>query len=614
MALGMESIVGIIESHKKHSEHERSNWDRWLRWYQSQYWGTESHAPTGSFLDESDDDLNLETNYPYAFIDTLIANICPTNPKVTVTALRKSNEDASRYREALINYTMYKQSAHRVLWKQAPEASMYGRGFSKVVWKHKRRRAEINNIDPRYLFFDMSATKWDDVRYICEVTVITQQEFDRRVKGKGKKGTKRLYASEVSELATADVYPVWLRDTQNNKTMANKAAWDYFRWIIVYEFYDLTNKKYYHFLDGARDPLFKGDLPYRFVDNPFVPLWFNDNLVDMGGMSDIQLIAPAQERLNEIDTLELQHAQASMPYPVLNAGLCDNVEKVRTAIRNASDPYSLVEVHGLQNAPIENILRWSLAPTLTPSFDNMRGRCVSIIEFILGLPQYARGAVGVADVATEVALADTALRTRNGRRIKAIHDVIKEWATKIVSLYEEFLDYNTILPLRLTDSREVLEATRKELSFRDALNPNENSMEWDYEALPYSPTENNRLVQLQMIQSNLETLLALPGVDVQKIVYKYLDLLQLREAMLPAPPPGAQPGMQPGMPPGGEMMPQQVDEAGLPNVAAGEMPMGVEPTQQPLPFGGPGQPNQTNIRRVLQGHGGSGLPDIPGIG
>ena len=44
------------------------------------------------------------------------------------------------------------------------------------------------------------------------------------------------------------------------------------------------------------------------------------------------------------------------------------------------------------------------------------------------------------------------------------------------------------------------------------------------------------------------------------------------------------------------------------------MPMGVEPTQQPLPFGGPGQPNQTNIRRVMQGHGGSGLPDIPGIG
>jgi len=293
----------------------------------------------------------------------------------------------------------------------------------------------------------------------------------------------------------------------------------------------------------------------------------------------------------------------------LNAGLCDNVEKVRNAIRNASDPYSLVEVHGLQNAPIDSILRWSTPPGLTPSFDNMRGRCIQIIEFILGLPQYSRGAVGVADVATEVALADTALRTRNGRRIKAIHDVIRDWATKIVALYEEFLDEETVLPLRLTDSKEVLEATREELAFRD-VNAEEDPMEWDYEALPYSPTENNRLVQLQMIQNNLETLLQLPGVDQQKVVFKYLDLLQLREAAIPAPPPGA---MQPGAPLPGEQMPQQVDEAGLPNVMAGEMPMGTEPPQAPLPFGGPGSTNQSlNTASVIGGHKGSGF-DIPGV-
>jgi hypothetical protein len=611
MALGMKSIVGIIESHKKHSEKERSNWDRWLRWYQSQYWGGPSDSPTGSFAEDGDDDLNLETNYPYAFIDTLIANVCPTNPKVTVTALRESNHESSRYREALINYTLYKQAGHRILWKKATEASMYGRGISKVVWNHKRRRAEINNVDPRYFFYDMSATKWEDLRYVCEVTVLTQQEFDRRVEAEGKEGVKRLYSSEVAELATADAYPTWLRDTQDDKTMVNKAAWDYFKWIVIYEFYDLTSKKYYHFLDGVTDPLFEGELPYRFVDNPFCPLWFNDNLVDMGGMSDIQLIAPAQERLNEIDTLELQHAQASMPYPVLNAGLCDNVEKVRNAIRNASDPYSLVEVHGLQNAPIDSILRWSTPPGLTPSFDNMRGRCIQIIEFILGLPQYSRGAVGVADVATEVALADTALRTRNGRRIKAIHDVIRDWATKIVALYEEFLDEETVLPLRLTDSKEVLEATREELAFRDVEGEDLDPMEWDYEALPYSPTENNRLVQLQMIQNNLETLLQLPGVDQQKVIFKYLDLLQLREAAKPEPPPGA---MQPGAPLPGEQMPQQVDEAGLPNVMAGEMPMGTEPPQAPLPFGGPGSTNQSlNTASVIGGHKGSGF-DIPGVG
>lgn len=235
------------------------------------------------------------------------------------------------------------------------------------MWNHKRRRAEINNVDPRYLFFDMSATKWEDVRYVCEVTVITQQEFNRRVKGKGKAGTKRLYSADVADLVTADSYPTWLRDLQNDKTMVNKAAWDYFKWVIVYEFYDLTNKKYYHFLDGVADPLFAGELPYRFVANPFIPLWFNDNLVDMGGMSDIQLIAPAQERLNEIDTLELQHAQASMPYPVLNAGLCDNVEKVRTAIRNASDPILWSRFTGFRTLRLRTSYGGLLRPHLLPA-------------------------------------------------------------------------------------------------------------------------------------------------------------------------------------------------------------------------------------------------------
>lgn len=60
-------------------------------------------------------------------------------------------------------------------------------------------------------------------------------------------------------------------------------------------------------------------------------------------------------------------------------------------------------------------------------------------------------------------------------------------------------------------------------------------------------------------------------------------------------------------------MPQQVDESGLPNVMAGEMPMGVEPNQQPLPFGGPGQPNQMSVAKVMGGHKGSGLPEMPGI-
>lgn len=617
--LSVKDVLGIIDTHKEHSHIEARRWDKWLAWYRSQYWGESDMAgPTGSFDDESDDDLNLETNYPYAFIDTLISNVCPTNPKITCLALSEENKNGAKFREALINHTFYQQRVHRNLWKQATEAALYGRGISKVVWNRRRRRPEINNVDPRHFFYDLSAGRWEDVRYVCEVTVLTQQEFERRKKMKRgvlKNGARRdrrkpLYDAKVAEKAAPTSYPAWLKNKKEDKSMVNRAAQDYFDWVVVYEFYDLIGRKFYHVLDGITEPLLTADLPYRFVKNPFVPLWFNDNLSDLGGLSDVKLIAPAQERLNEIDTLELQHAQASMPYPVINTELCDNPEEVIAAVASASGPTTLIQVAGKQSSTINDIMRWSVSPPLSPSFDKMRARCVGIIEFILGLPAYSRGGVGVADVATELALADSALRTRNGRRIKAVNDVIRAWAERVVGLYEEFLSPDTMLPLRLTDSQEVLQATREDLKFRqgDLFEDVESApLAWDYEAFPYSPSEQNRLVQLQALQTNLPILLQTPGVDPSKVMMKLLDLLQMRDvasAELGAP-------LIPGAPGAPGAPGQQVDDAGLPNMLGGELPTGLEPAPPAdLPFGGPGQSQQVAARRMVAD---AKKPVIPGM-
>jgi len=626
MPLTDEQVIGIIESHKNHSAIERKQWDEHLQWYQSRFYSKAAEsAPTGSVEEDDGSDLTLETNYPYAYTDTMVSNICPTNPQITVTALRRANAPKARFREALVNYSFYSLGIHKNLWKQATEASMYGRGFTKVVWNKRRNRAEVNNVDPRYVFYDLAASHWDDIRYICEVTVVTKEEFERRkalrvredVNSRSPRAkTKLLYDAETAQKVASTSYPQWLRDTTTDRTIANKAAWDVFDWVVIYEFYDLIGEEFFHFADGVNEPLLRGPLPYRFVKNPFVPLWFNDNLVDLAGLSDVQLISGPLQRLNEIDTLELQFAQASIPFPVLNEGLCEDAEAARSQILNAAGPYALVTINGLENAPVDHILRWSTTPGLNPSFQNMRARTINIVEFILGLPQYQRGVAGATEIATEIALIETALRTRNGRRMKAVNDVIGTWAIKLVGLYEEYLHPETILPLRLADSKEVLEATREELGFRPPQQfdlAGEGPMEWDYEALPYSPAENNRLVQLQNVMQNLPMILNLPGVDIAKLTAKVLDLLQIRDVMAPeGAPPGAgmmPPGAEAGMPmaPGG---PQQVDENGLPNVLAGELPTGAEPPAGPMPFGGPGARGQQASAQALVGHEGGPLRGV----
>tara|TARA_R110002020_G_scaffold3690_2_gene16355 strand:+ start:5423 stop:7237 length:1815 start_codon:yes stop_codon:yes gene_type:complete len=575
-----QQIAGIIESHRTKTKKERKQWDKYRSWYLSEYWGSQPDQPTGSGDDESS--IDLETNFPYAWIDTMVANVCPTNPQVTVNARRKKLAPAARFREALVNDTLRKNKTHSVLWKMATQTAVCGRSFAKGVWNFKRNAVEFIPVDPRFIFFDMGGTRWDDIRYICEVTVLTKAEFNKRVKGKkNKSGT---YDPEAAKKAHFGGYPQWLKDNWRNKAMINEASREVFEWTTVYEFYDFESEKYYHFGAEGEEPLFEGELPYRYMKNPFTILSFNDNMTDMGGLSDVKLIASAQERLNELDTLELVFAQSTIPVMLVQAGLVDNPEQLISALRDADGPGAMINIQGKQNAPLRDIIGQTPTAALSPSFDKMRDRAMRIVEFVLGIPQYSRGVVGVSDVATEVALADTATRTRNGRRIKAVEDVVNWMAQCTVGLYEEFFSDDLMLPVRLTGSRDVLEVTRETLMARQMRDENEEQpLDYDYEAIPYSPTENNRLVQLKNVSQFMEFLMQAPQVDKDRLAQKMLELLQLGDIVLSK---GEQQAQE--MKQQEQMAAQAPQQAGPPGqgdtIATGALPPGTEP---PSPVGGP---------------------------
>lgn len=586
MALNGKQIQSIIEIHRTKNRVERTKWDRWRSWYLSEYWSSESDFPSGSEdLYGREEEINIETNYPYAYIDTMIANICPTNPQVTVMARQDELRESARFREALINDTFRRNKLHAQLWKTATNASICGRGFIKTLWSFNKKSVEFVVLDPRYIFFDLTAQKWEDVRYIVEVTVLTKDEFKKRTKKKGEKGA--VYNAKVADKATFGGFPTWLKDHVRSDTAVGQASRQVYDWVTVYEVYDFTGDgRYYHALEQQEEPLFEGELPYRYVRNPFSIMTFNDNMTNLGGVSDVKLISSIQERLNEIDTLELWHAHSSNPVLMVNTGLVDNPEQIITALRDATQPGSMIQLMGKANAPMHDLIGQTPVPTLTPSFQVMRERCTQIIEFILGIPAYSRGVVGVADVATEVALADTSTRTRNGRRIKAVEDTVSSLGSKIVGLYEEFLDQSSTLPLRLTGSREVLEATRETMALQDERPDYENPMDYDYDAVPFSPTENHRLVQLQKIQNYLPILLEAQQVDKEKLITKLLDLLQMNDILATGQPPTQMVPTAQGLPPGAE---------GGDNMATGALPPGIEPTLPPAPGGGPGQSGIPNL-------------------
>jgi hypothetical protein len=602
MGLTNEQIQGIIKTHQAKASGERQMWDSWRRWYLGEYWSQDYSSPTGAFSAETgvtDDDVNFETNYPYAYIDTMVANICPTNPKITVTARRKENTEPASVREALINDVFYRQKLHADLWRLCIGTAICGRGFMKTVWNFKRETVEFMVVDPRYVFFDMSATRWEDIRYLVEVSVITKDEFKKRIKKPGRKGG--FYPHKVMDEVNFGGYPSWLRDVTGNRSMVNNASNDVYNWATVYEFYDFENKKYYHIIDGVDKPLFEGDLPYTYADNPFTMLQFNENMKDLAGLSDIALISSLQQRLNELDTLELWHAQSSIPVTLIQSALVDNPEQVKTAIRDASEPGSVVDVHGKADVPLKDLFGATPQPGLTPSFDKMRARAQQVIEFVLGVPQYSRGVVGVTDVATEVALADSATRTRNGRRIKAVNDVIASLALNSIALFEEFLDPTSEMVARVSDTQEPVVISRESMGAIEA-----GGFDYDYEAIAYSPAENNKLAQLRSLQSFLPILMQAENVDKNRLIAKLLELLNMKDLAISQEEMAAQQQqmqqamaaqMQQGAPPGG---PAAAAQPGVESVATGGMPPGLEPPPMPMQNGGAGNTLPNALRGKLE--------------
>jgi len=580
--LTKQQIPAIIHAHKTFSVEERRRFDKWASWYNSEYWPTEPEQPTGA--DEFvEGDLTVETNYPYAFLDTMVAGVVPANPQVTVNAKKENLVDAAEAREALINYVLRAINAKELLWKQATHAGIYGRGIMKVVYSFKSKMPDFHIIDPRQFWFDLSAGRWRDIRYAIHVTVLTQADFQARVKRPGRGNENAQYVKSVAEKAAPGKYPEWLKDSMRTEVMQVDAAREAFQWITVYEFYDFTSGRYYHYLDNCDDPLFAGEMPYRRVENNFRMLTFNDSLRNIGGLSDIQLIEPSLERLNEIDTLELWHAQSTIPEGHIHKALLDNPEDFLSAKEEGAQPGRLVPVDASPEQPLTNIIEYTPSPQLNPSFRAMRERLVENIEYILGLPKFARGGTGASDVATELALADQSTKTRNGRRQAKVYDVVEWMAECIIGLYEEYLSPDDTVPVRLTDLRQPLDITRSIIGagvMREQVG--ETPLEYDYDAIPFSPTENHRLVQLKSMQSWMEYLVQSPSFDQAKVDRKLAKLLELEETLQD--PTTQQLAMQARM--GAPIAPQPA--AGGDTVAGG-MEMTEPVAGMPVtPLGGPG--------------------------
>lgn len=518
--------TAVIEAHKAKTNAQRAVWDKAVRSYRSQFHegGTDSKLPETV----RDDVMVVENNWLFGFTETLVANICPTNPQVTITHRRPELEDAAKFREALINDYFYRDKLYRKLWKAAGRAVIYPRVFLKVVWSKVRERPSLRVLTPEYVFFDDTAEEWEDIRYLGEVVPMPKAEFIAKVGKKGKKGTNYRANIDVDQIKGGP-YPGWLKTHEGGKSEHESAA-ENFEWVVVYEFYDFIENKLLHYLEGDPVPLYEGDLPYWYLENNFHMLTYNDNLQDIGGLSDAQIVMPTIEALNEMTTLQLWHVLSTIPVMVINESLVDDPDAFWRALQDADGPGKGIGLKAKNNATVGQILGSTPTPSLPVNWESMKADLQGLIEFLLAIASYQRGGLGQSDVATELALSDTALKTRNARRQKEIYCALEWLAESVIGLYTQYMPEDANLPLRLGIEGDVSLVGRGEMAMGSRLKEGEDAQKpdpfsYDYKARPFNAQEQNSIAQLKMLTDFIQLLIQNPHVDQRRMVKWLLELI-----------------------------------------------------------------------------------------
>ena len=584
-----------IETSKTRRDTERRRMGKFAAAYRSRFYDTtNSDNLLSSVTEEESDGVEVEVNHLYAFIDTMLSNIVPTLPRVEIKARRAELEDAAKFRSMLVTDILRRDKAGFKLRNLATKTSLWARCFTKVVWDNKKKRPTIRVIDPQYVFFDSQASQWEDIRWICEVLVLTKGDIVSRTKKGG------IYRSVDLDEVSFGAYPDWLVDEKDKDedTGASIAREDH-EWAVVYEFYDLVGKKFYHFLDGQPKPVYEGDLPYKHLPNPYHRLVFTENGRDLDGLADAELVFSHIERLNELLTLRMWHVKTTMPVPMVHMGVVDSDEDFADAYASITGPSDVLPVYAPTNYDIRNVVSYLQAVPLNFDFQAAIDAETQAIEYLLGLPSYARGSVGNSDVATELALTDTAQRTRNANRQKTIYDVMEFWAHATIALYQQFMDTEANIPMRM-EGGDTKELQRGLLRLDEPHDP----WSWDYDAWPFSATAENSQAALKQMMEVIPIMLGpamMPYINLQKLAKKlagYMnepDLAKTQQEMeaeqqaaaqqAPMMPPGAEgaEGGPPGVPPEMAQMIQGGEVDGAESIAGGlegglgTGPMGVGP-------------------------------------
>lgn len=520
----------------------------------------------------------MDTNYTYAFVDSFSSAITPTNPQMTINVNSAEHLQFAKAREQYINKFYIEQNFAANALTLSTKSALEGHAFLCWSWDAEKKQPTVEVVSRRYVWFDYLARDWAHISFLVRVHELTEDVVNTWKKlGIIKSDTK------LSYIRTPD----WLRG--RNADIKDDIS-NVIRKAIVFEFFDFTENRVFYLNDTYR-VIGSSALPYEHVRNPYIMCQFLNNALDLESIPMLQIIDAPLARLNEYDNLELWFVLANIPKCVINVEACVDGEDFISAYNQTRSPNQAIPAKFKNGAGIDDVISYSKTPSLTPDFRRAREKAEQSIQLSLGMALYERGIVGQTDIATEVALANEAIRTRATKPINIMLTVINESTRYIYGLYREFgknddtfVAYNDKYKASI-DYTKLFPEGFDERSFM-------------YTAIAYNATANSKSVLLSNIAKFLQLLTTSTFVDQAKLMERFLDALGIGELFILPTPQALAPGAQPeGVPDptkaagGGDpnAVAGLLDSLGMGNISQGEMPA-PEPAQNTaqMASGGPG--------------------------
>ena len=499
----MPKLNKLIDRHiAYYKRSEKSMFDKARRFYRGDFF-----ALSDSGMADGARNFLCSKNMIYAIADTAVSALLGPHPSVAAVGRTPNSQDAAVDVTGLMDYVLETNRFRRKASTALIDAVLCKRGIFKTGWDDKRDIPIIRAVNPSQVFFDLTVRDTDDIRYWLEATVISYEEFKRRV-------DSGQYDKSKLQDVNPDRYPKWLLDP--NQQSSTNSLRDAFEWITIWEYYDREKGIMQHYVKQADAVVFEQKIDYI----PYSMFTLNQSGVDCLGLSEVQLVLNQQETINDLLTHMKHITYLMIPRILFDSGRITE-EDLNKAVEASAGSFVGV-------APQNSEALRSLASLFyeMPMPDNPMGvkefiaRQEDDAAFISALAEAARGQVTGARTATEMAIIDAQMRTRLATREGHLNDAIEDVAKKSFFLCKKYMRDTKMV--RVAGNRKWADLDHKKI--RD--------VNVDFEMVSYNPIRQNPSVVAETMLQVLPFLMENPNINVRELTEEVVNGLGLPQRIV----------------------------------------------------------------------------------